>query len=124
MMDAPVLAAEFDLDVLLNTAEIDHRARPLPITPPVLEDIALIVLETVSAAEVEAVIAQAGGDLLKNVTLFDVYRGAPIPEGSKSLAYALTYQTDDRTLTDKEVARVRKAIINAAEHRLGATLRA
>jgi len=124
MMDAPVLAAEFDLDVLLNTAEIDHRARPLPITPPVLEDIALIVLETVSAAEVEAVIAQAGGDLLKNVTLFDVYRGAPIPEGSKSLAYALTYQTDDRTLTDKEVARVRKAIINAAEHRLGAALRA
>ncbi|MDX1995356.1 MAG: phenylalanine--tRNA ligase subunit beta [bacterium] len=121
---APVLAAEIDLDLLLDTAQIEFVVRPLPLTPPVLEDVALIVAENVTAAEVEAVIRQAGGDLLKSVVLFDVYRGAPIPAGQKSLAYSLTYQTDDKTLTDKEVAKVRKAIISAAEHRLGATLRA
>jgi phenylalanyl-tRNA synthetase beta chain len=121
---APVFAAEFDLDALLDQAVIDHRVRPLPATPPVLEDIALVVQEQVAAADVEAVIRQAGGDLLKSVTLFDVYRGSPIADGHKSLAYSLVYQTDDRTLTDKEVASVRKKIIGAAQHRLGATLRA
>ena len=71
----------------------------------------------------EAVIKQAGGDLLKGVRLFDVYQGGSIPEGHKSLAYRLTYQTDDKTLTDKEVAKLRKKIIKALEKQLGASLR-
>ncbi|MBC8171917.1 MAG: phenylalanine--tRNA ligase subunit beta, partial [Anaerolineae bacterium] len=120
---APVLVAEFDLDVLLGQMQPMYRVQSLPITPAVLEDIALVVKEQVTAAEVEQIIRQAGGDLLKHVTLFDVYRGAPVPEGHKSLAYSLTYQTDDRTLNDKEVAAVRKKIIKSAEARLGATLR-
>ncbi|HEX2620582.1 MAG TPA: phenylalanine--tRNA ligase subunit beta [Phototrophicaceae bacterium] len=121
---APVLVAEFDLDTLLNQTEPMYRVQSLPITPAILEDIALVVKDQVNAAEVEAIIRQAGGDLLKSVTLFDVYRGAPVPEGHKSLAYSLTYQTDDRTLNDKEVAAIRKKIIKSAEARLGATLRA
>jgi phenylalanyl-tRNA synthetase beta chain len=97
---------------------------PLPVTPPVYQDIALVVKDAIPAAEVEAVIVKAGGDLLKAVRLFDVYSGSPIPPGHKSLAYNLTYQTDDKTLTDKEVARVHKKIVQAAERELSAQLRA
>ena len=125
LTDAPVLAAEFDLDTLL--AHVDYQlfdVAPLPQTPPVYQDIALVVRDTTPAADVEAVIVKAGGDLLKAVRLFDAYTGDPIPQGHKSLAYNLTYQTDEKTLTDKEVARAHRKIVQAAERELGATLRA
>lgn len=122
--DAPVLAAEFDLDTLLAHAQEMYAVQPLPVTPPVLQDIALVVRQETTAAEVEAVIVRAGGDLLKRARLFDVYQGDPIPAGHKSLAYSLTYQTDERTLTDKEVARVHDKIVRTAERELGARLRA
>ena len=69
------------------------------------------------------VIRQAGGDLLRDVRLFDVYTGESIPEGKKSIAYSLTFQTDEKTLTDKEVAKVHKKIVKAASKRLSAELR-
>jgi phenylalanyl-tRNA synthetase beta chain len=124
LTDAPVLAAEFDLDALLAAVEDNHPVRALPTTPPVLQDIALVVNAETSAEAVETVIKQAGGRLLKSVRLFDVYRGEPIPEGHKSLAYNLVYQADDRTLTDDEVANVHRKIAKAAERELGAKLRA
>ena len=123
-LDAPpVLLAEFDLDALLKRANFGHPVRGLPATPPVYEDVALVVPDSVPAADVEQTIRQAGGDLLKDVRLFDVYTGGSIPEGHRSLAYSLVYQTDDKTLTDKEVAKLRGKIITAAERRLGAKLR-
>ena len=100
-----------------------HKIEALPTTPAILEDIALVVDVNISAGEVERVIRQAGGRLLTDVTLFDVYTGEPIPAGKKSLAYALTYQDPERTLTDKNAAKARKKIIGAARHRLGAELR-
>ncbi len=118
------LIADIDLDALLSHVQIMYRVQALPVTPAVLEDIALVVAESVDAADVEAVIRQAGGDLLKSVTLFDVYRGEQIGAGNKSLAYSLVYQTDERTLTDKDVAARRKKIIKSVEARLGAKLRA
>ncbi len=121
---APILVAELDLDALLDLVQDRHEVKPLPITPPVLQDIAIVVNEETPAAAVEAVIVQAGGDLLKGVSLFDVYRGDPIPTGQKSLAYNLVYQTDERTLKDEEVARVHKRIVKAVERELGAKLRA
>ncbi len=121
---APVLAAEFDLDALLSFVPDVVTIRRLPTTPPVLQDIALIVKEETPAAEVEAVIRDAGGDLLKDVRLFDLYRGESIPAGHKSLAYSLTYQTDERTLTDQEVAQVHSRIVRTLHHRLDARLRA
>lgn len=124
LTDAPVMAAEFDLDALLQQVPARHTVQNLPVTPPVLQDIALVVREDTPAAAVEAVIWQAGGDLLKGVRLFDVYRGDPIPAGHKSLAYNLVYQTDERTLKDEEVARVHKRIVKAAERELDAKLRA
>ncbi len=120
---APVLAAEFDLDRLIRAVQDNFPVQPLPVTPPILQDIALVVKAETPAASVEKVIVRAGGDLLRSVRLFDVYQGAPIPEGHKSLAYSLTYQTDDRTLTDKEVAKVHEKIVKTVERELGAKLR-
>jgi phenylalanyl-tRNA synthetase beta chain len=121
---APVLVGEFDLDALLDKMNPNTELIDLPTTPPVLQDISLVVNDETPAANVEAVIIKAGGKLLKSVTLFDVYRGDPIPAGHKSLAYNLVYQTDDKTLKDEEVASVHKKIVKAAERELGAKLRA
>jgi phenylalanyl-tRNA synthetase beta chain len=120
----PLLAAELDLDALLDFVSELHQVEPLPVTPPVLQDIALVVPEQTTAAEVETVIWRAGKPLLKDVRLFDLYQGDPIPTGHKSLAYNLTYQTDERTLTDAEVAKAHQKIVKATERELGAKLRA
>ena len=123
LTDAKVIYCELRVAPLIQQHRRLHKITPLPTTPALLEDIALIVSADLAAGEVEAVIRQAGGRLLKDVTLFDVYTGDPIPAGKKSLAYALTYQDENRTLTDKNAARIRKKIIGAARHRLKAELR-
>ncbi len=120
--DAPVLAAEFDL-AALRAAQPDYEIEPVPAFPPVLEDIAVIVDESIPAAQVEALIRQTGGRMLAEARLFDVYRGEQIGAGKKSLAYALTYQAPDRTLTDKEAAKLRNKIVRRLEQEIGAQLR-
>jgi len=117
----PVLAAEFDLAALRN-AESEFELQPVPEVPPVLEDIALILNESIPAAQVEALIRQTGGKVLTDVKLFDVYRGEQIGAGKKSLAYNLTYQAE-KTLTDKEAAAIRNKIVRRLENELGAKLR-
>jgi phenylalanyl-tRNA synthetase beta chain len=124
LTDAPVLLAELDLETILNATQENYPVSALPTTPPILQDVALVVTEQTTNAQVETIIRKAGGDMLKDVRLFDVYRGEPIPAGHKSLAYSLTYQVEDRTLTDKEVAKVHSQIVRACEHQLGAKLRA
>ena len=123
LTDARIIYGELRVGPLIEERQRLHTVTPLPTTPAVLEDIALIVSADLAAGEVEAVIRQAGGRLLKEVTLFDVYTGDPIPAGKKSLAYSLTYQDEKRTLTDKNAAKIRKKIIGAARHRLKAELR-
>jgi phenylalanyl-tRNA synthetase beta chain len=117
----PVLAAEFDL-ATMRAAEFEYELRPVPEVPPVLEDIALILDETIPAAQVEALIRQTGGKVLTDVKLFDVYRGEQIGAGKKSLAYSLTYQAE-KTLTDQEAAAIRNKIVRRLENELGAKLR-
>lgn len=123
LTSAPVMMAEFDLERLMRYLPARHGVEALPITPPILEDLAFVVKEDLPAREVEAVIRRVGGKLLKEVRLFDVYKGANLPSGMKSLAYALTYQTDDKTLKDEDVAKIRTKIIHALENQLGAKLR-
>ncbi|MGB9592108.1 MAG: phenylalanine--tRNA ligase subunit beta, partial [Candidatus Kryptoniota bacterium] len=96
---------------------------PVPAFPPVLEDIAVIVDETIPAAKVEQCILSAGGKMLAAVRLFDVYRGEQIGQNKKSLAYSLTYQAPDRTLTDQEAAQIRSRIVRRLEQELGGRLR-
>jgi phenylalanyl-tRNA synthetase beta chain len=119
--DAPVLAAEFDLD-LLRSVSPTYGVKPVADVPPVLEDIALILDESVPASKVEALIRQTGGKVLTNVKLFDVYRDEKIGAGKKSLAYNLTYQSD-KTMTDAEAAAIRKKIVKRLENELAAKLR-
>jgi phenylalanyl-tRNA synthetase beta chain len=119
--DAPVIAAEFDLDSLRAVAPT-YEVKPVADVPPVLEDIAVILDEAVPASQVEALIRQTGGRVLTNVKLFDVYRDEKIGAGKKSLAYSLTYQSD-KTMTDAEAAAIRRKIVKRLEHEVGAKLR-
>jgi phenylalanyl-tRNA synthetase beta chain len=80
-----------------------------------------------SSLPVEAitpVILQTGKPLLRKATLFDVYEGEQVDEGKRSLAYSLTFQANDRTLTDEEVGKIRNKIVKRLQHEFQATLRA
>jgi phenylalanyl-tRNA synthetase beta chain len=120
---APVLAAELDLDLLLKSLSDRYPIQSVPEFPPVLEDLALVVDEALPAERVAELIRQTGGKTVTSVRLFDVYRSDQIGAGKKSLAYSLTYQVEDRTLTDEDVARIRQRIIRRLEQELGAKLR-
>jgi len=89
----------------------------------VLQDIAVVIDRAVPAAEVKMVIEEAGGNLLRDVRLFDLYRGKQIEAGKKSLAYNLVYQVDDRVLTDEEVRKIRERIVRRLDSELDAYLR-
>ncbi len=119
---APVLVADLDAAALLAAIPDGHAITPISPFPPVVEDLAVVVDEDVPAAEVEAVIRKAGGRRLADVRLFDVYRGEQIGAGKKSLAYRLTYQDMEKTLTDKDAAKIRKRIVKALQ-KMGAQLR-
>jgi phenylalanyl-tRNA synthetase beta chain len=118
-----VLTAELDLEVLLAQVPERYTYAPVPRFPAALRDVAVIVDDELPAARVVAEIRVAGGELLRGVRLFDVYRGESIPSGKKSLAYALTYLADDRTLTDKEVEKAHKKIEDRLKHVLKAQIR-
>jgi phenylalanyl-tRNA synthetase beta chain len=122
--ESMVVATELDLDAILATAPDRHMAEPVPGFPPVLEDLAIVVDEAEPAQRVADMIRESGGRLLVGLRLFDVYRGDQIGPGKKSLAYALTYQASDRTLTDDEVARIRAKIVEHLAKTLDAHLRA
>ena len=119
----PVLAAELDVELLLEQIPERHTVEPVPSYPAVHEDLAVIVDEGIPAARVEQAIQRAGGFLLRDVRLFDVYEGEQIPAGKKSLAYHLSFQSPDKTLTDAEVRRQRERILQQLEQKLGARLR-
>jgi phenylalanyl-tRNA synthetase beta chain len=119
--DSPVIVADFDLEKL-RTLNPVYDVVPVSEFPPVYEDIAVIVDESVPASRVEALIRQTGGKTLTKVHLFDVYRGEQIGTGKKSLAYSLTYQSD-KTMTDAEAAAIRNKIVKRLEHEVGAKLR-
>jgi phenylalanyl-tRNA synthetase beta chain len=119
--DAPVIVAEFDLEKL-RTMNPSYGIQPVSEFPPMYEDIAVIVEESVAAAAVEALIRQTGGKTVTNVRLFDVYRDEKIGAGKKSLAYSLTYQAE-KTLTDADAAAIRNKIVKRLEREVGAKLR-
>jgi phenylalanyl-tRNA synthetase beta chain len=120
--DKPVLVADFDLDIL-RAASPAYGLVPVAEFPPVFEDIAVIVDESVPAARVEALIKQTGGKSVSAVSLFDVYRDEKLGAGKKSLAYNLTYQAADKTMTDAEAAAIRNKIVKRLEQEVGAKLR-
>jgi phenylalanyl-tRNA synthetase beta chain len=94
-----------------------------PRYPAVEMDVALVVSETTTADELQTAIAKAGGAMLESARLFDVYRGVGIPQGKKSMAYALTYRADDRTLTAEEVDKSHERLVRKLGSAVGAALR-
>jgi len=118
-----VLASELDLDALLAALPPRYAYRPVPRFPAALRDVAVIVDESVTAERLAAEIRTAGGDLLRDLRLFDLYRGESIATGKKSLAYALAYQAEDRTLTDSEVDKAHRKIEDRLRHVLKAVIR-
>jgi phenylalanyl-tRNA synthetase beta chain len=122
-LPAAAFAVELELDALLEAVP---RMRPAPTPSPYPElsfDVAFLVPPGVTAAELEAVLREAGGDLLARLTLFDAYQGPPLPAGHRNLAYRVALQADDRTLTDADGAAVRDRMAALAGERLQAVLR-
>ena len=117
---------EVDLGRMLDpsvTPRHPAEARPVSRFPSSDVYLALVVADDVPAAHVQAALAAGGGELLESVALFDVYRGAGVAEGHRSLAYRLRFSAPDRTLTDEEVGRLRREAIDAAASATGAALR-
>jgi phenylalanyl-tRNA synthetase beta chain len=119
-IDQRAVALDLSLDALLAAAA-ERKARPLPRFPAVHRDVAVKVPEAARAVEMLATIREAAGELLDSVTAFDEYRSEQLGAGLKSLAFALTFRSPDRTLTDAEVdqtiAAVRRRL--AEKHRAG-----
>jgi len=118
-----VLVGEFDLDAMLAHVTSMYLVQALSRYPAVAQDLALIVDENVPADRVQALIAQTGGNLIERVTLFDVYRGDQIAKGKKSLAYAISFQANDRTLSDSDVTKVREKIVARLKREIDAEVR-
>ena len=121
--EGAVLAAELYLDQMMSIVDKGFKVDSISIFPAMVEDIALIVDEEVPASRVEELIWRAGGKLLKGVALFDLFRGEKIGAGKKSLAYQLTYQAFDRTLSVADAAAIRKKIVKTLSYEIGAILR-
>jgi phenylalanyl-tRNA synthetase beta chain len=118
-------AAGFELDfgVLAEHAVLQPDYEDVTSFPAVREDVAVVVPDGVSAAQLVAVVRKAGGALLRRAEVFDVYRGAQVGEGASSLALRLEFRASDRTLTDEDVAERRAKIVAALSEQLGARLR-
>ncbi|SDH75513.1 phenylalanine--tRNA ligase subunit beta [Alteribacillus bidgolensis] len=114
---------QLDLDAILaaETEELSYAV--LPRYPSISRDIALVVDQNVPAGDVQRVIEEAGGPLLKQVTLFDVYEGENLEAGKKSLAFSLVYLDPERTLTDEEVTKTHDQVLSQLTEKVQAVLR-
>ena len=122
-LDGPMAGFELDADRLFELAPEASTYSDVTSFPAVLQDIAVIVPDDVSAERLAEVVREGAGDLLSALRVFDLYHGEQVGEGSKSLALRLEFRAPDRTLTDEEVAERRAAIEQALES-IGGRLRA
>jgi phenylalanyl-tRNA synthetase beta chain len=118
-----IFAFELEFAALEKVARLSPQFGALPRYPAVLRDVAVVVPVSMEAAEVRAVIREVGQPLVEDAALFDVYTGAPLPEGQKNLAFALTYRSPERTLRDDEVQEAHRRIVEEVQRRLGGQLR-
>ncbi|MCS6802551.1 MAG: phenylalanine--tRNA ligase subunit beta [Chloroflexota bacterium] len=127
---APEVCAAFDLSGRVVYGELEVRAlvsdtipiyQPVSRFPDVVQDLAIVVDEPVEAEQIRSLLAS--GRYVQEVRLFDVYRGAPLAAGKKSLAFTLRFRAPDRTLTEEEVSRIRTGLVEQLAQRFGATLR-
>ncbi|MEA4965593.1 MAG: phenylalanine--tRNA ligase subunit beta [Oscillospiraceae bacterium] len=122
-IDDEIYCAELDFTGLLTVLAEERTYTPLPRFPAVSRDLALVCDEALTVAELERCITAAAGTLLKNIRFFDVYRGAGIPLGKKSVAFALELRADDRTLTDADSESVISAVLRELQEKLNVVIR-
>ena len=122
-VDAELYCAELDFTQLLCSRGPDPEYVPLPKFPSVARDIAVVCDEAVTVGALEACIRKGAKGLLKEVTLFDIYRGKGVAEGKKSVAFSLVLRADDRSLTSEEADADVKSILDTLASDLGAVLR-
>jgi phenylalanyl-tRNA synthetase beta chain len=123
-LDAPVWAKpafgfEMNLEAIEPRPTQAKKYQPIPATPRVQVDLALLAPTSVGAAQIDELIRREAGELLESLTLFDEFTGQGIPEGSRSLAWALTFRDPERTLKDREVQGRTEKIVKALEGELG-----
>jgi phenylalanyl-tRNA synthetase beta chain len=122
-LPAGAVAAEMDLDRLLAAVPAEPVFEDLLTYPALEQDLALVVDKTLPAAEVVKVVSAVGGPLLREVRVFDLYEGAQLPEGKKSLALRLVFRSAERTLSESEVNDLRADMLSALKESIGADLR-
>ena len=122
-VDAELYCAELDFGQLMCAKGADPEYVALPKFPAVTRDIAVVCEEAVTVGALTAAIKKGAKTLLKDVTLFDIYRGKGVDEGKKSVAFALTLRADDRSLTGEEAEAEVKRILTSLEQECGAVLR-
>lgn len=118
-----VYVAEIDIDTVFENITLTKSYNPLPKYPSTSRDIALIVKDEVFVKQIEDIIKSNGEDLVESYKLFDVYKGAQIEKGHKSIAYSITYRSKYKTLTDEDVAKVHEKILSELSEKLNANLR-
>jgi phenylalanyl-tRNA synthetase beta chain len=118
-----VVVCEVDLEKAVSCSSRQLLYQPIPRFPGINRDLALVAPAAVPAEQVEAIIYRAGGDMLRQCRLFDIYSGDQVPEGYRSLAYSLFYQSLEHTLTDEDVAGVHRGIVEALQREIGVRLR-
>ncbi|HEV2636672.1 MAG TPA: phenylalanine--tRNA ligase subunit beta [Actinocrinis sp.] len=122
-LPARTCAMELNLDLLLPDEDVPVRGPEVSGFPAANQDVALVVGASVPAAAVHAALVEGAGPLLETSRLFDLYQGERVEQGTKSLAFALSFRAADRTLTADEVAGARDAAVALAGERTGAVLR-
>lgn len=115
--------AEFDLSLVIEAAQKGMTFHAVTKFPSVSRDIAMLVAETVTNQEIVTIIQSAAGKFLTDIQLFDVYQGKNIEEGHKSMAYSLTFENPEATMTDEEINRSMTKIEKALSETVGATIR-
>jgi phenylalanyl-tRNA synthetase beta chain len=124
LLDGVWGAFELDLAKLLEVAREEVRYADVVSFPAVRQDLAFTVPEDVPAADLVAAAQEAAGEELRDMRPFDVYHGEQVGEGRKSIAFAVSFQSPERTLTDEDAAGLRERIVAALADRFGAELRA
>jgi len=122
-IEAEVYGCEINMELLFDLRLDAPTYTALPKYPTVSRDLAVVCDEALTVDDVESCMVAAGGKLLRTIRLFDIYRGKGVPEGKKSMAFALELRADDRTLTDADSEAVVSKILKALEEKLGAILR-
>lgn len=122
-IEAPVFVAELDVAMLYDMRKKEKTYRPIPRYPWVDRDLAIVVAEDVPVGELAEAIRKEGGGLLREVSVFDVYRGRQVSEGKKSIAFRLIFQSPERTLTEAEINEKMDRILKVLGEKFNARLR-